>query len=145
MMAEPVGTELAQLRAELAEQRALIARLLAEWEAPSAGGSPSEPRASKRPKRTLEAPSLSRPEGQPTSRRGLLKRLGTSAAGAAVAATALGAARPEQAAADADVTIAGASTNQYGVYASRNGIARPALPAGVNTGVLGITTRACLQ
>jgi hypothetical protein len=120
--------ELAQLRAMVTE----LATRLAQLE--------SDPRPAKHAKRMPDAarpPSL---EALPTSRRGLLKRLGTSAAGAAVAATALGATRPERAAADAAATIVGASTAQYGVYAANSDITRPVLPAGVKTGVLGIAS-----
>ncbi len=84
---------------------------------------------------TASAPAATEPAAGRANRRGLLKRLGASAA---VATVALAAVRPERAAADADVTVLGASTNQFGVYASRNSFARPAVPAGVDTGVLGI-------
>src|SRR5262245_21750663 len=73
-----------------------------------------------------------------TSRRGMLRRLGTSAAGAAVAATALGAARAERAAADANVTATPGSTIQFGIYASPDGVARPSLPAFLSLGAVGI-------
>jgi hypothetical protein len=141
-------TELGQLRADVGQlqatvsrQEALIETLLAKLEVQTASAVAPEPRPSKRSKRPLEAVSTSRPKCPPTSRRGLLKRLGTSAAGAAVAATALGAARPEQAAADAAVTVNGGSTNNYGVYASNNTITpRPAVPADVKAGVLGVSS-----
>jgi hypothetical protein len=127
-------TSLTEIQAGMARQQALIATLLAErTTAPPAPA----PRQGKRAKPTAVTAPLT--EALPTSRRGLLKRLGTSAAGAAVAATALGASRPERAAATTDATIVGASTNQYGVYAASNVIVRPAVPSTVSTGVLGIS------
>jgi hypothetical protein len=129
-----VATAEAAREAELAQLRAMVTELaarLAELEV--------EPPPAKRSKRPIDAADPPSGGGQPTSRRGLLKRLGTSAAGAAVAATALGATRPEQAAADAAVTVNGGSTDQYGVYAANSTITRPALPAGVVTGILGIS------
>src|SRR5262249_47396753 len=74
-----------------------------------------------------------------TSRRGLLRRLGTSAAGAAVAATALGATRPERAAADAAVTPNGGSTTVFGIYARPNGITGPSISSGA-FGVVGVNS-----
>jgi hypothetical protein len=132
-MSSERDTQLARLEAELERQQALSDLLLgerAERQAPRA--------ATKRSKPTQAAGDAPPPEGQPTSRRGLLKRLGTSAAGAAVAATALGAARPERAAADAAATIVPASTSQFGIYAANTDVVRPTLPVGVDTGVLGI-------
>jgi hypothetical protein len=132
-----VQAEFAQLRAELAQQRDQLALLLAERAERPTRAAAAAPRAGNGAKRTAGIADPAAPAGQPTSRRRLLKRLGTSAAGAAVAATALGATRPERAAADAAVTLNGLSTNQYGVYASPNNISRPAVPATVFTGVLG--------
>jgi hypothetical protein len=117
--------ELAQLRAMVTE----LATRLAQLE--------SDPRPAKHAKRMPDAARPPSSESAPTSRRGLLKRLGTSAAGAAVAATTLGATRPEQATADALATLAGPSTIEFGVYASPNGVARPALPSG-RYGLVGI-------
>jgi hypothetical protein len=129
-------TSLADIQAGMARQQALIEALLAErGERPAS--TPPEPRPGKRAKRTAEAARAPRSESPPTSRRGLLKRLGTSAAGAAVAATALGATRPEQVAADALATLAGPSTADYGVYASPNGVTRPTLAVG-QYGLIGI-------
>jgi hypothetical protein len=118
----------------MTRQQALIETLLAERIA--APPAPA-PRQGKRVKLTAVTAPLT--EAQPTSRRGLLKRLGTSAAGAAVAATALGATRPERAAADAAATIVSASTVKFGVYAATTDVTRPGVPDGVNTGVMGIS------
>jgi hypothetical protein len=131
-------TRLAEIQARMARQQALMELLLAERTA-----DPPSPvlRPGRRSKRQAETASPPSPESAPTSRRGLLKRLGASAAGAAVAATALGGTRPERVSADAVATLVGGSTNVYGVYASQNGIVRPALPAH-EYGVVGINTNA---
>jgi hypothetical protein len=70
---------------------------------------------------------------QPLNRRRALRVLGTltAVAGAAVAT------RPEQAAADAGVTVSGGSTANYGIYAGTTGVGRPAVTTGVR-GVLGM-------
>ncbi len=93
----------AQQAALAAQQRELVA-LRAGVAALRAGSEPSTTAG-------RAAPPATSPR---TSRRGLLKRLAASAAGAAVAAGTLGTARPDRAAADADVTVLGASTNQVG-------------------------------
>jgi hypothetical protein len=130
-MSSERDTQLVRLEAELERQQALIDLLLAERaerQAPRA--------ATKRSKPTQAAGEAPHPEGQPTSRRGLLKRLGTSAAGAA-AATTLGLAQARSAQADFDGTKAGESTAQFGIYASPNGVGRPAVGASGLFGVLG--------
>src|SRR4051812_23563112 len=78
--------ELAQLRATVAA----LAERLAQVEAGQAASG-----TGKRPPRAATAARPPRADAPATSRRGLLKRFGTSAAGAAVAATALGATRPD--------------------------------------------------
>jgi hypothetical protein len=79
-----------------------------------------------------EAPQERTPP--PVNRRRALRLLGTLAASAGAAA--LAAARPEQAAADADVTVAGGSTANYGIYVAQTGVARTAVTTGIR-GVLG--------
>jgi hypothetical protein len=125
-----VGSQ-AQLQAAVARQEALIATLLAERT--TVAPAPA-PRLGKRTKRTPDTVSAPSPASQPTSRRGLLKRLGTSAAGAAVA---FGAGRATTAEATFDGTKLGESSNQYGIYASRNGDPRPAVGSLDAFGVLG--------
>jgi hypothetical protein len=123
-----LAASLGQVRAELAEVRATRA----------ATPGPFTASGSKRDKPTPGAPSPPAPKGQPTSRRGLLKRLGASAAGAAAAATALGAMRPEQAAADYQGTSVGAGAGTVGLLAYPGNVTPPAT-FGFAFGVVGVS------
>jgi hypothetical protein len=77
------------------------------------------------------------PAKRAPSRRQLLQRLGASAAGAAAAST-LGLVQSRAAHADFDGTKLGESTTAVGVYASPNGVARPAIDPNARHGVLGV-------
>ncbi len=138
--------QLTGLRAELAWLRAEVARLaaLVTLPPPTQSIDPVAESPRETPHAPCTSPDATRgrlvPDQAPTSRRGLLRRLGATAAAAAGAALALGAGRPDRAAADAAVTAVGSSTDDYGVYASPNNSgARPALPGG-DYGVVGLST-----
>lgn len=94
--------EVAQLRATVAELTARLAQL-ETW--------PAAPRAPKRSQLVARAAEAVAPAGAATSRRGLLKRLGASAAVGA-AATTLGLGQARSAQADFDGTKAGESTTR---------------------------------
>jgi hypothetical protein len=120
-----------QLQATVARQEALIETLLAERTATAPAPAPRRDKRARPTPNPTSPPSL---EDQPTSRRGLLKRLGAGTAGAAAAVLA-GRAIPAEASFDG--TKVGESTTQYGIYAARDSDARPAVGV-VNTfGVLG--------
>jgi hypothetical protein len=119
--------ELAQLRALVLEQAASLAQLRVEVTDLRAGRSElSELPASHRSKRTKCTAETGRASasGQPTSRRGLLQRLGASVAGVA-AASAYAAAQPERAAADYQGTSVGAGIANIGIMAYPSGVTPP--------------------
>ncbi len=108
--------EIATLREHLAGQTAKIERL-------EAGASPT--------------PTPTEPQTTPTSRRRMLKKLGAAAAATLAATTAL-ATTSQTASADANVTVGGASTPNYGIMASPDTATKPSTYSGT-TGVIGIS------
>ncbi len=130
--------ELAAIRDTLAQLETLVQAILAADSVPAPNR--ARPRVSAK---SLESGNAAEPGGRAPeaarapNRRQLLKHLGAGAAGAA-AATALGLSQGRSARADFQGTSVGASTANFGVYASPNGVARPATGAFDQFGVIGV-------